>query len=49
MDISISFEPGVPISGTLRTGSGGPIEFVGWLALLRLLSDLSDQTEVRVP
>jgi hypothetical protein len=40
MQIQISIEQSEPLVGTAAAGTGAPVRFVGWLELLRAISDL---------
>ena len=42
MLISIQIEKTQPLTGTASTDGKGPVSFVGWMALLRVVAELTE-------
>ena len=42
MLISIAIEKTQPLTGTASTDGKGPVSFVGWMALLRVVAELTE-------
>ena len=42
MLISIAIERTQPLTGTASTDGRGPVSFVGWMALLRVVAELTE-------
>ena len=45
MLISIAIEKAQPLTGTASTEGRGPVSFVGWMALLRVVAELTEAME----
>jgi hypothetical protein len=45
MLISIEIEKTQPLTGTASTNGRGPVSFVGWMALLRVVAELTEAME----
>ena len=45
MKISIDIEKTQPLTGTASSAGKGPVTFVGWMSLLRAISELTETTE----
>jgi hypothetical protein len=45
MLISIQIEKTQPLTGTASSNGNGPVSFVGWMALLRVVAELTEATD----
>jgi hypothetical protein len=45
MLISIAIEKTQPLTGTASSAGQGPVSFVGWMALLRVVAELTEAME----
>ena len=45
MHINIEIEQTRPLTGTASSEGQGPVSFVGWMALLRVVADLTEAME----
>jgi hypothetical protein len=45
MLISIAIERTQPLTGTASTDGKGPVSFVGWMALLRVVAELTESMD----
>jgi hypothetical protein len=48
MLISIQIEKTQPLTGTASTDGKGPVSFVGWMALLRVVAELTEAMDTPV-
>ena len=48
MLISIQIEKTQPLTGTASTDGKGPVSFVGWMALLRVVAELTEAMDATI-